>query len=72
MEQLMEKFPAYTPDYVLDEVEYYYQKILNGKSDVFTLDNARSLVNLAFVCKRINKEQANEIKLIIKNIKDTY
>lgn len=72
MKQLMEKFPAYTPDYVLDEVEYYYQKILNGKSDVFTLDNARSLVNLAFVCKRINKEQANEIKLIIKNIKDTY
>ena len=72
MEQLMEKFPAYTPDYVLDEVEYYYQKILNGKSDVFTLDNAISLVNLAFVCKRINKEQANEIKLIIKNIKDTY
>ena len=72
MEQLMEKFPRYTPDYVLDEVEYYYQKILNGKSDVFTLDNAISLVNLAFVCKRINKEQANEIKLIIKNIKDTY
>ena len=27
MKQLMEKFPAYTPDYVLDEVEYYYQKI---------------------------------------------
>ena len=42
-----------------------------GKSDVFTLDNAISLVNLAFVSCRINKEQANKIKLIIKIIKNT-
>ena len=52
MEQLTEKFPSYTPDYVLDEVKYYYEKILSGKSDVFTLDNAISLVNLAFVSCR--------------------
>ena len=71
MEQLIEKFPSYTPDYVLDEVEYYYEKILSGKSDVFTLDNAISLVNLAFVSCRINKQQANKIKLIIKKIKNT-
>lgn len=71
MEQLIEIFPSYTPDYVLDEVKYYYEKILSGKSDVFTLDNAISLVNLAFVSCRINREQANEIKQIIKKIKNT-
>ena len=47
------------------------EKILSGKSDVFTLDNAISLVNLAFVSCRINKQQANKIKLIIKKIKNT-
>lgn len=71
MEQLIEIFPSYTSDYVLDEVKYYYEKILSGKSDVFTLDNAISLVNLAFVSCRINREQANEIKQIIKKIKNT-
>lgn len=71
MEQLIEIFPSYTPDYVLDEVKYYYEKILSGKSDVFTLDNAISLVNLAFVSCRINRKQANEIKQIIKKIKNT-
>ena len=27
MKQLMEKFPAYTPDYVIDEIDYYFQKV---------------------------------------------
>ena len=31
MEQLIKKFPSYTPDYVLDEVKYYYQKIRQKK-----------------------------------------
>ena len=66
MEQLKVKFPAYTPDYVIDEVEYYYEKISNGKSDVFTLDNAIMLVNLAIVSSRISNEQGK----VIKNIKD--
>lgn len=70
MEQLKVKFPAYTPDYVIDEVEYYYEKISNGKSDVFTLDNAIMLVNLAIVSSRISNEQGKVIKKIIKNIKD--
>lgn len=69
MEQLKEQFPIYTPDYVLDEVEYYFQKIARGGSDVFTLDNAISLVNLAIMNERINKEQGNIIKDKIKEIK---
>lgn len=37
-----EQFEAYTPDYVIDEIDYYFQKIENGKSDVFTLENAKA------------------------------
>lgn len=70
MEELKEQFPAYTPDYVLDEVAYYFQKIARGGSDVFTLDNAISLVNLAIVNARINKEQGNFIKDQIREIKN--
>ncbi len=69
MEQLKEQFPIYTPDYVLDEVAYYFQKISNGKSDVFTLDNAISLVNLAIKNARISNEQGEIIKNKIKDIK---
>ena len=72
MEQLMEKFPSYTPDYVLDEVEYYYQKIRQNKNDCFTLENAISLVNLAKVNKRITKKQAETIKMAIRKIKSIY
>ena len=72
MEQLMEKFPTYTPDYVLDEVEYYYQKIRQNKNDCFTLDNAISLVNLAKINKRITEEQAEKIKIAIRKIKSIY
>lgn len=70
MEQLKEQFPAYTPDYVLDEVAYYFQKIARGGSDVFTLDNAISLVNLAIVNERINDEQGDIIKNKIRDIKN--
>ena len=69
MEQLKEQFPTYTPDYVLDEVAYYFQKIARGESDAFTLDNAISLVNLAIANARINKEQGNIIKDKIREIK---
>ena len=69
MEQLKEQFPTYTPDYVLDEVAYYFQKIARGGSDVFTLDNAISLVNLAIVNNRINYEQGEIIKNQIRLIK---
>lgn len=71
MEQLKEQFPTYTPDYVLDEVAYYFQKIARGGSDVFTLDNAISLVNLAIVNNRINYEQGEIIKKQIQHIKMT-
>lgn len=69
MEQLKERFPVYTPDYVLDEVAYYFQKIARGGSDVFTLDNAISLVNLAIMNERISTEQGDIIKGKIKEIK---
>ena len=69
MEQLKEQFPVYTPDYVLDEVAYYFQKIARGGSDVFTLDNAISLVNMAIVNDRINDEHGNIIKDKIRDIK---
>ena len=70
MEQLKEQFPIYTPDYVLDEVAYYFQKIARGGSDVFTLDNEISLVNLAIVNERINDEQGDIIKNKIRDIKN--
>ena len=40
-----------------------------GKSDVFTLDNAISLVNLAIINARISNEQGDIIKKKIKDIK---
>ena len=39
----------------------------SGKSDVFTLDNAITLVNLAVVNEGITKEQGNIIKKLIRN-----
>ena len=62
------KLPEYTPDYVVDEVKYYLTKIENNKKDIFTLDNALSLVNLAQINNKINEEQAENIKKVIKNI----
>ncbi len=67
-----EQFEAYTPDYVIDEIDYYFQKIENGKSDVFTLENAKALVNLAVVSSRITKEQGKVIKDRINHIKEMY
>ncbi len=69
MEQLKEKFPSYTPNYVLDEIAYYFKKTSSGKLDVFTLDNAISLVNLAIVNERISEEQGKVIKNQIQDIK---
>lgn len=70
MEQLKEQFPTYTPDYVLDEVAYYFQKIARGGSDAFTLDNAISLVNLAIMNNRISNEQGDIIKNQIRDMKN--
>ena len=70
MEQLKERFPIYTPDYVLDEVAYYFQKISSGKADAFTLDNAIILVNLAVANSKINHMQGRIIKDKIKDIKN--
>ena len=72
MEQINVEFPSYTPDYVLDEINYYLKKIKSGKSDVFTLDNAITLVNLAVVNEGITKEQGNIIKRLIRNLKNKY
>lgn len=72
MEKWREQFEAYTPDYVIDEIDYYFQKIENGKSDVFTLENAKALVNLAVVSSRITKEQGQVIKDKINYIKEMY
>lgn len=69
MEELIEELPSYTPDYVIDEVKYHFEKIRNGKTDIFTLENAISLVNLAKVNERITEEQAKIIIEIIKKMK---
>ena len=69
MEQTNVEFPSYTPYYVLDEINYYFKKIKSGKSDVFTLDNAITLVNLAVINARISKEQGTVIKNKIKEMK---
>lgn len=69
MEELIKELPSYTPDYVIDEVKYHFEKIRNGKTDIFTLENAISLVNLAKVNERITEEQAKIIIEIIKKMK---
>ena len=61
--------PKYTPDYVVDEVQYYFDKISQNKTDCFTLDNAISLVNLAKLNNRVDEEQAKAIKETIRKIK---
>lgn len=61
--------PEYTPFYIMDEVQHYFNKINAGKSDCFTLDNAILLVNMARVNNRVNDEQAEEIKKAIRKIK---
>ena len=70
MNEAVNILPDYTPDYVLDEVEYYFNKIAQGNNDCFTLDNAILLVNMARINNRIDDEQANEIKNSIKKIKE--
>lgn len=62
--------PEYTPFYIMDEVQHYFNKINAGKSDCFTLDNAILLVNMARVNNRVNDEQAEEIKKAIRKIKE--
>ena len=69
MKQLKEQFPTFTPDYVLDEIFYYFEKTSRGKSDIFTLDNAISLVRLSVVNGRISKQQGDLIKNQIQDIK---
>lgn len=65
----LEKLPKYTPDYVVDEVKYHFDKISEGKNDIFTLENVISLVNLAKVNNRVTEEQAIEIKKVISEMK---
>ena len=72
MNDAIKMLPQYTPDYVLDEVEYYFEKISQNKNECFTLENAISLVNLAKVNKRITKKQAETIKMAIRKIKSIY
>lgn len=62
--------PEYTPYYIMDEVQHYYDKINAGKNDFFTLDNAILLVNLSKANNGINDVQAEEIKESIIKIKD--
>ena len=69
MNEVLKMLPQYTPDYVIDEIEYYFEKINHNKYDLFTLNNAISLVNLAKMNKRVTEEQAVKIKEIIKKIK---
>lgn len=69
MNEVLKMLPQYTPDYVIDEIEYYFEKINHNKNDLFTLNNAISLVNLAKMNKRVTEEQAIKIKEIIKKIK---
>ena len=62
--------PEYTPYYIMDEVQHYFNKINADKSDCFTLDNAIGLVNVARFNNRVNDEQANNIKKSIRKIKE--
>lgn len=70
MNEELKILPDYTPNYVVDEVQYYFDKINAGKNDCFTLDNAIGLVNMAICSNRINEEQASNIKEAIRKIKE--
>ena len=70
MKDAIKVLPEYTPDYVIDEVQYYFNKTGQGKPDCFTLDNAMLLVNMARVNNRIDDEQAKNIKDAIRKIKN--
>lgn len=70
MYEELKELPDYTPNYVIDEVKYYLDKINQGKSDCFTLDNAISLVNLAKANNSLTEEEAKAIKESIKRIKE--
>jgi hypothetical protein len=69
MDETLNILPNYTPDYIVDEVKYYFDRVNNNKIDLFTLDNAISLVNLAKVNNRVTEKQANNIKEAIRKIK---
>lgn len=69
MNEAVNILPEYTPNYVIDEVQYYFNKINAGKNDCFTLDNAIKLVNLARLNNRVDDEQTKNIKEIIRKIK---
>lgn len=62
--------PEYTPYYIMDEVQHYFNKINAGKSDCFTLDNAIGLVNMARMSNRVDDKQAQNIKESIRKIKN--
>lgn len=70
MNEAINILPEYTPNYVIDEVQYYFNKINVGKNDCFTLDNAIRLVNLARLNNRVDDEQTKNIKEIIRKIKE--
>ncbi len=69
MESELDKLPKYTPDYVIDEMKYYYEKKSRGNTAVCTFDNVLALVNLARVNNRISGRQARNIKRILNEIK---
>ena len=62
--------PEYTPYYIMDEVQHYFNKINAGKNDCFTLDNAIGLVNMARMSNRVDDKQAQNIKESIRKIKN--
>ena len=64
--------PEYTPYYIMDEVQHYFDKINTGKNDCFTLENAICLVNMAKFSNRVNDKQTEEIKKSIRKIKEKY
>lgn len=70
MYEELTKLPEYTPDYVIDEMKIYFEKKSKRKiSSICTFENALALVNLAKVNKRITREQAKNIKRILRKIK---
>lgn len=64
--------PEYTPYYIMDEVQYYFDKTNTGKNDCFTLENVICLVNMAKFSNRVNDKQTEEIKKSIRKIKEKY
>ena len=65
---MLENLNFKIPDYVKDEIEIYLWKKEHKKSGIATFNNALALIGLARASKRITKEEAEQIKVLLYSL----